>query len=95
MTTKRKPRRTYPDAKSGRTKTIGYGYVGTWLDGTLGWFLPEFLGGYRGQTEPPPRAVRKLASAKGDAFVLCRITIEAVPGVRRKIVRRDSSEGRP
>ena len=28
---------------SKKRKTVAYGYVGEWNDGTLGWFLPQHL----------------------------------------------------
>ena len=29
--------------KLNRNKTVGYGYVGEWSDGTLGWCLPKHM----------------------------------------------------
>jgi hypothetical protein len=66
-------------------KTVGYGYVGEWRSGNLGWFLPQHL-------EHNPS--RKFPANRPPVFpwnrnatgVLCRITIEEVldPKVRRK-----------
>jgi hypothetical protein len=73
-----------------KDKTTGYGFVGRWRDGTLGWILPDYLSGYsRGSyTEPPSPRFHKSARPI-DRAVLCRITIEVVKDSRgRSIVRK-------
>lgn len=80
------------DAKTGETKTISYGYVGRWNDGTLGWFLPDHASGnVRFVNQPSERGLRN--SSKDDRFVLCRITIEQVFAKSgRPITRRGGSK---
>lgn len=67
-----------------RKKTVAYGYVGTWLDGELGWHVPRFL--YSGTSlscpEQPDCAGNK--GAIGEKAILCKITIEEVPNKRRR-----------
>lgn len=61
--------------------TVGYGYVGRWHDGTLGWFLPTHLLGYNIRLPEPPDSQ---GFAKGELFELCKITVEKVPGKRKR-----------
>lgn len=57
---------------------VGYGYVGEWSDGTIGWWLPRHVSGYAGQTEPPNEdsIIHSGTADAGDPFYLCRITVE-------------------
>jgi hypothetical protein len=76
------------------TKTVGYGYVGMWIDGTPGWFLPTFLSGGDRYTEPPNTEASKYVRPEGDYFVKCRITIQVIKGkrgipVRKRVERKD------
>lgn len=79
-----------PGIRSPR-KTAGYGWVGQWLDGDLGWVLPDHLSGYARQTDSPnPRNYVR----NKDRLVLCRITVEAVLDKRgRRITRRAETTG--
>jgi hypothetical protein len=49
--------------RSSNKKTVGYGFVARWHDGTLGWALPEHLCGHprRSGIEKPNRQSKKLA----------------------------------
>ena len=67
-------------ARRSTNKTVGYGYVGRWSDSALGWFLPECLSGGKHIDLPPDNT----AIDDDDRFVLCKITIEAVPGKRTR-----------
>lgn len=68
-------------SKAGKKKTVGFGYVGRWKNGTLGWFLPTHLCGRRDGSEHPNDEAG-VYSNDDDRFALCRITIEQVPGAR-------------
>lgn len=81
MAKRRYPR--YPDARATPLKTVGYGYVGSWRDGSVGWFLPTHLGGTKNQSEPPAHAAGE-HSRDDDYFTLCRITVEVLPFSRRR-----------
>lgn len=74
-----KPRRRYLDATTGQTRAVGYGYVGRWSDGTIGWSLPSFITGSRERAQVP----RVTDWNTGEPLELCRITVEVVPGARR------------
>lgn len=82
MAIKRK-RRRYLDAMASPTKNVSYGYVGHWRDGQLGWSLPTHASGSKDRTEPPDHMMAEYAM-DDDFFTLCRITIEVVPGARRR-----------
>ena len=58
-----------------KTRTVGYGFVGVWCEGDIGWFLPKHLTGYG--IEPVNGAAPKYLVGK-ERFVLCRITVEQV-----------------
>lgn len=88
MKTKRKSPR-FPDAALGTEKSVSYGYVGRYRNGRLGWLCPEFLTGARDR--PDHLSGQQCGAGRfhdETAFVLCRITVEVVPGARRRIVRR-------
>jgi hypothetical protein len=84
MATAKKKGPRFPDAVSGRDKVVAYGYVGRFIDGTIGWCVPRYLDGSRhrsvwiGPVEP---------YMQGETFDLCRITVEVIPGARKKHVR--------
>lgn len=66
-----------------KTRSVGYGWVGRWDDGTLGWFLPNHLTGYRNDG---PNDNEHL---KGETVFKCRITIEQVLSTNgREITKR-------
>jgi hypothetical protein len=76
------------------SKGVGYGYVGMWSNGTLGWFMPTHL-----STATAPRKWLRHAPDKpakhpewsniGEPSYMCKITIELVLDKnRRPIVRR-------
>lgn len=67
-----------------KRKTVGYGYVGEWVDGTLGWFLPKHMS--TGKTPERPHAT--FDSAIGNKGVLCRVTIEEIPGARKRTITK-------
>jgi hypothetical protein len=85
MATKKKKGWRFPDAVSGKDKTVTYGYVGRFNDGNIGWFLPNFAIGDRSSADTLSERARE--AGKGETFDLCRITIEVVPGARKKHVR--------
>lgn len=74
---------SFSDATASKTKNVSYGYVGFWRNGALGWLLPVHAAGGKGYTEPPNRFAAEYVRDE-DLFALCRITIEVVPGVRRR-----------
>lgn len=65
-------------------RSVGYGYVGRWLDGDIGWWLPSFGGHPRrspGESSMPAEC--------DEPVFLCRVTIEVVRDSRgRPITRR-------
>jgi hypothetical protein len=87
MANKKKKGPRFPDAVSGKSKTVTYGYIGRFIDGQIGWFLPEHACGDKYRTDS--MSARAIENGKGhrEAFELCRITIEVVPGARKKHVR--------
>jgi hypothetical protein len=68
-------------------KTVGYGYVAPWCDGTLGWAVPRFLGGH-GPRCPEIPDLLSHPYAEGALLVKCKITIEVVKGKSGKPIRR-------
>lgn len=74
--------------KKSRTRTVGYGYVGRWMDGTLGWAMPEHLDSYgRRHTNKPDRKVKRYM--RDEPVYLCKITVQVVKDKRgREIIRR-------
>ena len=72
-------------AFSTKIKTVGYGYVGKWKAGSLGWFLPNHLEGVNYVNEPP----NPNENFKKEKAYLCKITVEQVfDKLGRPIVRR-------
>ena len=66
-----------------KTKSTGYGYVGKWRDGTLGWFMPKHLDGY-GNMKPNPEDWNI-----GETGYLCKITIKLMKDkLGRNITRK-------
>lgn len=69
------------------TKTVGYGYVAKWNDGSLGRILPDYVHGCNGLADRVTLRGRTYICT-GDRSYLCRITIEQVFDSRgRPIVR--------
>ena len=72
------------DAMRSKTKTVGYGWVSKWKEGTLGWFLPAHLCGYNGSNE----IFNGHECQKGEMAYLCRIEVKQVFDSKgREIVR--------
>lgn len=68
-----------------KDKTVGYGYVGEWNDGAIGWCLPTHLTACPGINERPKLEPWNV----GEPTYLCKVTIERVKDSRgRDIVRR-------
>ncbi len=66
-------------------KTVGYGYVGRWSDGELGWAMPGFVD--TGKDNAARRRGTRGSACKGSyarnaKLELCRITIEPVKDSR-------------
>lgn len=68
----------YRRTKFGMKKSVGYGFVGKWRDGTLGWCLPKHLA--QGNNTPDIEPWNQNEKA-----VLCKITVE-------KVMRKDGRE---
>jgi hypothetical protein len=79
----------YPDAKLGTEKSVSYGYVGRYSDGKLGWGGPRYLGGCtdRPDMDGYEKVKADPVTYRPAEFVLCRITVEAVPGKRSRWIR--------
>lgn len=65
-------------------KEVGYGYVGLWSDGTLGWCLPEHLSPYIKY----PQKITAEDWNVGEWSYKCKITIEPIKNEKGKITRR-------
>lgn len=77
--------------KRGGTFVEGFGFVGRWCDGTLGWVLPSHLNG-NGRRCPDRIQGRYSSFSVGERSYLCKITIRQVLDSRgRPIVRRIKS----
>lgn len=68
-------------------KTVGYGYVGVWRDGDLGWVLPWCVTGKSDARNPTYPSENHFVSDE-DVFYKCRITVELVKGKNGKPIRR-------
>lgn len=74
----------------GTKKTVGYGFVGRWMDGTLGWWLPNHISGMpRERAEPYNPCLDDLYN-KPENLVLCKITVEQVFGKNGRVIGRKS-----
>ncbi|MHA1573257.1 MAG: hypothetical protein ACTSX8_04625 [Alphaproteobacteria bacterium] len=72
-------------------KTVGFGWVGRWDDGTIGWILPAVLTGHVGNINTPPH---NSYAGPDVRLVKCRITIEVIKDKRgRPITRKASTLG--
>lgn len=70
-----------------KEKVVGYGYVGRWGDGTLGWFLPMHLSSY-GEKYPAIPSGNKYEFCHGELAEKCKITIEPLKNKNGKPIRR-------
>lgn len=91
----KKLRKNKRDGVRSLTKTVGFGYVGRWENGSggPGWFLPHHLVGSHYGNEPPNPDASKFVSEDGESFVLCRITVERVFGVDGRAITRRVRRG--
>jgi hypothetical protein len=82
----------FPDAVLGHDRSIGYGYVGRWKTGEIGWFLPDHVIGATDYVEPP--SITAEEAAKGEKFELCRI-MDRLDSAQRSLCppRRSRSRG--
>lgn len=59
--------------------TTGYGYAGTWGDGSVGWFLTDHVtGGGRKYAGSPPERAQEFVTERTERFYLCKITLTPV-----------------
>jgi hypothetical protein len=68
-----------------QTKAVGYGYVGMWSDGTLGWFMPRHFGA--GKRYKQPACAHPEWPNIGEPSFLCKITLELVPNAKPRRVK--------
>lgn len=83
--------------------TVGYGYVGVWLGGQIGWFLPRHLSplSRRDCPESPSellaRMGKELHSTESERAFLCEITIRPVRDSlgrpQTRIMRQERADG--
>jgi len=73
-----------PGAMRTADKAVGFGWVGRWADGTIGWRVPEHVTGF--QEVERPRATRFMRPTK--KLTRCRITVEVLPDKRGRPVTR-------
>lgn len=87
----------YPDAGVGSSRSVGYAYVGRYIGGGLGWFLPQFLSGQKDRADTRHVREAEREGACHGEFVLCRITVEEIPNHRKRHIpaRVSKSGGRP
>lgn len=64
-----------------KRKTVAYAYVGTWCNRELGWCLPTAVSSLD-TIKRPRQPEATISTAPGERAVLCKITIEEVPGRR-------------
>ncbi len=67
-------------------KVIGYGWIGRWNDGQIGWGLPDCLSDNLtavADMGPPGRP-----HAPGEMVIKCRITVEVVHDKRGREIRK-------
>lgn len=82
--------------KSKAKRTTGYGYVGLWRNGTLGWWLPRCLaanhrlpcGRLCYSAEPPNGEAVTVSGAENDRAVLCKITVEPCLTSNGRLIKR-------
>ena len=72
-------------------EAVGFGWVGRWNDGSIGWVLPDHLACHSGETEAP---FRRCCVSPDTRLVRCRITIEVLKDKKgRPITRRAKTVG--
>ena len=72
--------------------TRGFGYVGAWDDGCIGWFLPSHIGKWNSRQRPePPNDHHCLA---GGRTFLCEITIRPVKDKLGRPITRFAPEAK-
>ena len=80
------------DKPATKKRLVGYGYVGVWSNGTLGWGMPRHLNTRLRKTRSLRRCPDKAKPDKwnqGAQTYLCEITVKPVTDSRgRFIVRR-------
>ena len=70
-----------------KEKVVGYGYVGRWSDGTLGWFMPMHMSNNSEKYPHIPRG-RGYLFCRGELAEKCKITIEPVKNSKGLPIRR-------
>ncbi len=68
-------------SKFTKDKAVGYGFVGEWNNGTIGWCLPSHLSNGSNTVEKRPWNV-------GEDSFYCRITIERMKNKKGKYIKR-------
>ena len=80
----KKSKQRFPDAGHyGPNKVVTYAYVGRWSNGELGWNMPNHANGQKDRPEMMDTK-RGQWCDKDDIFELCRVTVEVIPGARRR-----------
>ena len=70
-----------------KDKTVGYGYVGRWSDGTLGWFMPMCMSN-NSERHPYIPSGKEYSFCWGELAEKCRITIEPIKNHKGLPIRR-------
>jgi hypothetical protein len=79
--------------KRSKTKTVGFGYVNRWRDGSLGWYLPQHLCGLSRRFAERPNPNERV---KHEPAFLCKITVIQVFNKRgRPIIRYNGGKKKP
>lgn len=72
-----------------KDRVTGYGYVGRWRDGIIGWSIPPCLAPINTRDRPrEASAFFDRFSLTTDRAVLCKITIEVVHDKLGREIRR-------
>lgn len=82
-----KKKSTENKIRRAKKKLIAYGYVGRWMNGVLGWGIPDTLHFYDNRKRPARPTKFACGSNLGEPTELCKITIEVIPNKRRRFVR--------
>ena len=75
-------------AKLGKTKSVGYGYVAKWRDGTLGWKVPPHISEQSRQPRLDEADKGILRRGGHDRLIFCKITIEQVFDSKGRAITR-------
>ena len=56
-------------------KTIGYGFIGVWANGSVGWMGLSHIGGSREYPDMPVDSPDRKEIMKGERLFMCKVTV--------------------